>query len=468
MTPIDTIDIQHALQSILGDFAINSKASGQLACHLSLLPLACPAEIKITSYDQSSLVLNSLLTQQEDKRLLNELLEKCDRQDPNRPFIFQSSDWFTKSAKLGKLCESLAYFEEDRVLLLIVIEPGGAIFGCCINWDIEGSIFYIPVDHNKVNNLLSSHTYVSEDDVAITEFLMSWEPPSNNSTPATIHAAAMDTSSNTRKFIHHLRCDGDFVKMFEIDVDKNVLLRPREFMDLSAFARCHTIPLMTVDNVRIYSYEGFWKPNESKAMVDPYLELAVGHYIPLPISNLTKQWLEKRDSFQVEDGITTLRQASMNLKETVKGFFHCKSLEAKILEAVAIHHHFRDLNPFCFTMKAVQAVLSDGANDRKNETINTIVESIRESYSRLSKEASPEAQQAKTAEIVTFNVGGDSVCLLKSSIAYVIPDSQLAIRVLGDWTEDTSTKDVQGRFIIVSVLFFFLFSFFLFSWMSSL
>jgi hypothetical protein len=66
-----------------------------------------------------------------------------------------------------------------------------------------------------------------------------------------------------------------------------------------------------------------------------------------------------------------------------------------------------------------------------------------------------EAQRAKTAEIVTFNVGGDSVCLLKSSIAYVIPGSQLAIRVLGDWTEDTSTKDVQGRFVIVSVLFFF-------------
>ena len=71
-------------------------------------------------------------------------------------------------------------------------------------------------------------------------------------------------------------------------------------------------------------------------------------------------------------------------------------------------------------------------------------------YDRIATQASPTAKLAQTNDIVYFNVGGETVCLLKSSIAYAIPGSQLAIRVLGEWTEQYSTMDEDQRLLIVS------------------
>jgi hypothetical protein len=96
--------------------------------------------------------------------------------------------------------------------------------------------------------------------------------------------------------------------------------------------------------------------------------------------------------------------------------------------------------------------MQDEAKEFSDEATvqDMLVERIRTSYALLAEQSSATAQQAKTANIVTFNIQGESVCLLKSSIAKVIPNSQLAIRVLGDWTEGPTTLDEQGRFIIVS------------------
>jgi hypothetical protein len=78
-----------------------------------------------------------------------------------------------------------------------------------------------------------------------------------------------------------------------------------------------------------------------------------------------------------------------------------------------------------------------------------LLERITACYDRFTKQTYHQAQYAKTAEIITFSVCGESVCLLKPSIARAIPGSQLAIRVLGDWTEGESTRDARGHFIIV-------------------
>jgi hypothetical protein len=116
-----------------------------------------------------------------------------------------------------------------------------------------------------------------------------------------------------------------------------------------------------------------------------------------------------------------------------------------VMEAFLLHKHLRDVDPSKFSLYHVLQELR-----RPHVEANGLLNSIRASYDRLAEHASPDVQVNKTAEIITFNVCGESVCLLKSSIAYAIPQSQLAIRVLGDWTEGESTRDAQGRFIIVS------------------
>ncbi len=52
--------------------------------------------------------------------------------------------------------------------------------------------------------------------------------------------------------------------------------------------------------------------------------------------------------------------------------------------------------------------------------------------------------------LVWFNVRGEIVCLFKSTIKTVIPKSQLAERISGQWTEQESTLDEEGRILIVS------------------
>ena len=78
-----------------------------------------------------------------------------------------------------------------------------------------------------------------------------------------------------------------------------------------------------------------------------------------------------------------------------------------------------------------------------------LVELIRESYLNIAIYASPAAQALKANNIVTFNVDGESVSVLRSSILCAVPGSQLAIRVSEDWVEQESTMDDEGRLIVV-------------------
>jgi hypothetical protein len=75
---------------------------------------------------------------------------------------------------------------------------------------------------------------------------------------------------------------------------------------------------------------------------------------------------------------------------------------------------------------------------------------IHHRYDIIAEYASPSQQQYFTDEVVWFNVRGESVCLLKSTILEVIPNSQLAMRLGGKWKEQQSTLDDEGRIIVVS------------------
>jgi hypothetical protein len=55
-------------------------------------------------------------------------------------------------------------------------------------------------------------------------------------------------------------------------------------------------------------------------------------------------------------------------------------------------------------------------------------------------------------DVIWFNAEGGSICLLKSTIFKFIPDSQLAVRLNGDWKEQSSTLDEQGHIKLVSAL----------------
>ena len=73
-----------------------------------------------------------------------------------------------------------------------------------------------------------------------------------------------------------------------------------------------------------------------------------------------------------------------------------------------------------------------------------------EVYEGVAKYANPKKQQEISDRIIWFNVRGKSVCLLRSTILAIIPNSQLAIRVGGEWKEQDSTLDKEGRIIVVS------------------
>ena len=73
-----------------------------------------------------------------------------------------------------------------------------------------------------------------------------------------------------------------------------------------------------------------------------------------------------------------------------------------------------------------------------------------EVYEEVAKQANPKTKESAADRIIWFNVRGKSVCLLRSTILAVIPNSQLAVRVGGDWSEQDSTLDREGRILIVS------------------
>jgi hypothetical protein len=50
--------------------------------------------------------------------------------------------------------------------------------------------------------------------------------------------------------------------------------------------------------------------------------------------------------------------------------------------------------------------------------------------------------------IVYFNVEGEIIPILRSTILRVIPDSQLAVRVSGRWEENQKDRDEEGNLIV--------------------
>jgi hypothetical protein len=82
-----------------------------------------------------------------------------------------------------------------------------------------------------------------------------------------------------------------------------------------------------------------------------------------------------------------------------------------------------------------------------------VAEELQSLDSQIAAFSKPKRQQKFSEDIIWFSVRGKSVCLSKSTILDVIPESQLAIRVNGDWKEQNSTLDREGRIIIVSISF---------------
>jgi hypothetical protein len=50
--------------------------------------------------------------------------------------------------------------------------------------------------------------------------------------------------------------------------------------------------------------------------------------------------------------------------------------------------------------------------------------------------------------IIYFNVEGEVIPILRSTILRVIPDSQLAVRVSGRWEESQKDRDEEGNLIV--------------------
>jgi hypothetical protein len=93
-------------------------------------------------------------------------------------------------------------------------------------------------------------------------------------------------------------------------------------------------------------------------------------------------------------------------------------------------------NPFCsINMIKVNALL---------------VKDVQSLHMEIAGLANPKRQEEMAQNIVWFSVRGKSVCLLKSTILSVIPNSLLAIRIRGEWVEQESTLDREGRIFIVS------------------
>jgi hypothetical protein len=93
-------------------------------------------------------------------------------------------------------------------------------------------------------------------------------------------------------------------------------------------------------------------------------------------------------------------------------------------------------------------------------TMDDLPQEIHKLYDTIAEFASPSNQQSHTDGVVWFNIRGESLCLFRSTILKVIPDSQLAIRVGGEWVEQSSTLDKEGRIIVVRFIHSFIHSFF--------
>jgi hypothetical protein len=321
-------------------------------------------------------------------------------------------------------------------LLLLIQEPSGAIFGLYFCEDGNIRLFSLCHETNQEPyrrpngwKVIPKTRWV-DSDVGLT---LKWLHKDSQSTKLEV---------SVPKDIQH--CVRRRWYCFELDPMNRTCTRPTS--GLFPLSGCDTID---VANVEILCFECSWNQNkkpdernrgndENSAVVQTF--------------SSEEGKCEKQDSWSafVFDHYGEL---PVEAEETaVQRFLYSKVLELKFLEALAIHGHFRDLPPTEYTVRAMQLMIDDIQSHSSGDhtLFSILVDRISSCYARLAQQASSEPQSSKTSEIVTFNVCGESVCLLKTSIAYAIPGSQLAIRVLGDWTEGESTKDEQGRFIIVS------------------
>jgi hypothetical protein len=122
-------------------------------------------------------------------------------------------------------------------------------------------------------------------------------------------------------------------------------------------------------------------------------------------------------------------------------------LKFKFLEAKFIHSYLKTLS---FQYVGLQS--SPAFNDDPIDSIPTKVHAL---YDKIAKFASPVQQQSFADDVVCFNVRGESVCLLKSTILQVIPNSQLGLQ-LGSKSKSSRIKtelvrDKEGRIIVVSI-----------------
>jgi hypothetical protein len=80
------------------------------------------------------------------------------------------------------------------------------------------------------------------------------------------------------------------------------------------------------------------------------------------------------------------------------------------------------------------------------ETTERLIEvlSIIESYRSNHESITDRKEKLKSDPIAYFNCEGEKVCILKSTIQKYIPESQLAIRLSGEWVEQDQDLDEDG------------------------
>jgi hypothetical protein len=125
-----------------------------------------------------------------------------------------------------------------------------------------------------------------------------------------------------------------------------------------------------------------------------------------------------------------------------------KSLEGKFIRSY--------LQTLCFKRVDIQSLPS-----LVDEPIDSIPGIVHVVYDDIAIYAGQTQQHLFTGDVLWFNVRGECVCLLKSTILRVIPNSQLGLQ-FGNKPKRSVVKkelvhDKEGRIIVVSIIFYFIF-----------
>jgi hypothetical protein len=350
--------------------------------------------------------------------------------DPLRLINFTSSNWIHQV----KAIPQHASYYEDTVLLVIVEETSGAIH-----------TFWVtsPTKRVIMNTKLKATEFIAKDRIVLNvnvDCLEYWYLAN--------HQMSIQYSSlpdQALKYRVNLKsssgCRPDWTSSRQ---DRNISFTVH---------KCHCYEVTKQLNP-IVATQGTSNPLEYATYLSDIDSMTMNTLVSINDS-LTATHPQGIDAKPLSAVLEEITAAHVKDDEKHLCYLYCKYLEAKFMEHVAIDQHFRDISELDVSIDAFERRLlqmQDEAKEFSDEATvqDMLVERIRTSYAVLAEQSSAKAQQAKTANIVTFNVQNESVCLLKSSIAKVIPNSQLAIRVLGDWTEGPTTLDEPGRFIIVS------------------